>query len=382
MQDQFSKNVGLPQPHSGRSLILCILLLSLSTAFYAQQSSAPPVGETGLPNAPRRELISPRLQGPDATASISGTVLDINEGIVPNAKVTLETQSGLAEHVETADSSGFFSFKNLPAGTFKVRIEAADLETFESYVITLHIGERFQLPKIALPIAGDTVAVTVTVTEDQLAEEEVHAELQQRVFGVFPNFYTSFLWDAAPLKPKHKFKLAFRSAIDPVTFFTTGILAGLQQARDTYSDYGQGAEGYAKRYGADYTDLFVGRMLGGAVFPTIFRQDPRYFYQGTGSFKSRTWHALSSAIICRGDNGRRQFNYSHILGNLTAGAISNAYRPDNDRGFGLVIDNALLHTAANAAGNLLREFALRDITTKVASYAKGKQPLIIESPKP
>jgi hypothetical protein len=226
------------------------------------------------------------------------------------------------------------------------------------------------------------VNVQVTVTEEQIAEEQVTAQIQQRVFGVFPNFYTSFLWDAAPLKPKQKFRLAIRSATDPVTFFTTGFLAGIQQARDTYPDYGQGAEGYAKRYGADYGDLFIGRMLGAAVLPSILHQDPRYFYQGTGTITSRTWHALSSALICRGDNGRRQFNYSHILGNFAAGGISNLYRPEADRGVLLAIDNALLHTAANAAGNLAREFALKNITTKVPAYAKGKQAHLPESAKP
>ena len=123
-------------------------------------------------------------------------------------------------------------------------------------------------------------------------------------------------------------------------------------------------------------------MLGAAVFPTLFHQDPRYFYQGTGSITSRAWHAISSAFICRGDNGNRQFNYSHILGNFTAGGISNLYRPESDRGVGLAVDNALLHTAANAAGNLAREFALRNITTKIPSYAKGKPPLPPESPRP
>ena len=122
-------------------------------------------------------------------------------------------------------------------------------------------------------------------------------------------------------------------------------------------------------------------MLGAAVLPTILHQDPRYFYQGTGNFKSRIWHALSSAFICRGDNGKLEFNYSHIGGNFAAGAISNLYRPDSDRGVVLAIDNALLHTAANAAGNLAREFALRDITSKVPAYAKGKhQPTVEPAP--
>jgi hypothetical protein len=123
-------------------------------------------------------------------------------------------------------------------------------------------------------------------------------------------------------------------------------------------------------------------MIGAAVLPSILHQDPRYFYQGTGSVRSRAWHALSAAFVCRGDNGRSQFNYSHILGNLAAGGISNLYRPDADRGIALVFDNALLHTAANASGNLVREFGLRRITTKVPSYAKGKPEAAATSPSP
>jgi Carboxypeptidase regulatory-like domain len=382
MQGQQRKSVGLYQPHSFRGLILCTLFLCLSAVLYAQQTSAPPATENRLPNSPGREFISPQSTTSEATATISGTVLDINEGMVPGAKVALETQSGTAERVATSDSVGFFSFSNLPAGTFKIKITAANLEAFESYEITLHTGERYHLPKIALPIATAGVDITVTATEEELAEEQVQAQVHQRVFGIFPNFYTSFVWNAAPLKPRLKFKLAIRSATDPVTFFTTGFLAGVQQARNTYPDYGQGTEGYAKRYGADYGDIFIGRMLGAAVFPTLFHQDPRYFYQGTGSIKSRAWHALSSAFICRGDNGNLQFNYSHILGNFAAGGISNLYRPEDNRGVVLAVDNALLHTAANAAGNLAREFALREITTKIPSYAKGKQPLTPESPNP
>jgi hypothetical protein len=164
-----------------------------------------------------------------------------------------------------------------------------------------------------------------------------------------------------------------------VTFFTTGMLSGIQQGRDSYPEYGQGTEGYAKRYGANFGDLFMGRMIGAAVLPSILHQDPRYFYQRTGSFSSRAWHALASAFVTRGDNGRAQFNYSHIFGNLAAGAISNLYRPDSDRGVVLTINNALLHTAANATGNLVREFGLRGITTKVPSYAKGRREPVASS---
>jgi hypothetical protein len=317
-----------------------------------------------------------------ANASISGTVFDINEGMVSGAQVILETQSGQMVRVTTTDEIGSFSFNDLSIGTYKIRIIAVGLEHFESSEVTVHAGDKYQLPRVALPVEAASVNVTVTATEEEIAQEQVIAEIRQRVFGIFPNFYTSFIWNAAPLQPKQKFHLAFRAAVDPVTFLTTGMLAGIQQGRDAYPDYGQGAEGYAKRYGADFGDLFIGRMIGAAVLPSLLHQDPRYFYQGTGSFRSRVWHALSSAFVTRGDNGRSQFNYSHILGNVAAGAISNIYRPDADRGVVLVIDNALLHTAANATGNLVREFGLRRITTKVPSYAKGKPEPILVSPKP
>ena len=380
MQSHNGNNESSPHPGIFRTLCLCILLLGLSPYPWAQDPPDPVVKKTNLPDAPGWAFSSP--QSSNRQSTLSGYVFDVNGGIVPNPRIALESQDGLPDRFETADGTGFFSFKNLPAGTFRIRVTATDLQPYESFEISLRAGEHRQLPIIALPIATSNVIVLVTITQEQIANEQVTAQIQQRVFGVFPNFYTSFVWDAAPLNPKQKFRLAFRSATDPVTFFTTGFLAGVQQARDTYPDYGQGAEGYAKRYGADYTDLFVGRMLGAAVLPSILHQDPRYFYQGSGSIGSRTWHALSSAFICRGDNGNRQFNFSHILGNFAAGGISNLYRPADDRGVALAVDNALLHTAANAAGNLAREFALKNITTKVTSNGKAKQKPIAKSLNP
>jgi hypothetical protein len=392
MRKHYGKKRSFAELRNFRGLLPGVLLLGIcfpvhSATLAGEQMLAvqPATGETDLPNAPGWEFPSPQSPSPQSTASISGYVFDINGGRVPSAKVTLvplKDQSGIAEQVEAADDTGFFSFKNLPAGTFKIRIAALDFEPYESYEITLHPRENRQLPIIALPIATSTVNIQVTVTEEQIAQEQITSQIHQRVFGIIPNFYTSFVWNAAPLKPKQKFRLAFRSATDPVTFFTPSTLAAIQQARDTYPDYGQGAAGYAKRYAADYGDLFIGRMLGSAVFPSLFRQDPRYFYQGTGSISSRVWHALSFAFICRGDNGRRQVNYSHILGNFAAGSISNLYRPEDDRGVALTIQNALLHTATNAAGNLAREFALKDITHKIPANANGKPKPVAEPAEP
>src|SRR5262249_27474388 len=156
----------------------------------------------------------------------------------------------------------------------------------------------------------------------QAAEIEIHQELQQRVFGFIPNFYVTYSTDAPPLFAKQKFKLAFRSVIDPVTIAGVGFLAGIYQAADTPSGYGQGAEGYGKRFGAAYGDVLVGTYLGSAILPSILHQDPRYFYQGTGSTSSRLKHALANAVIARNDRTKKfEVNYSGIIGSLAAGAV-------------------------------------------------------------
>jgi Carboxypeptidase regulatory-like domain len=357
--------------HRLGGFVLGMLLTGLSGSVYGQQTFVPSTSETELPDAPGRE--SSRSQ-PDQqfAGSISGIVLDIREAIVPDAHVTLENSAGEDERTVTSDSAGAFTFTNLPAGTYKVKITAEGLETFVSYNIALHDAEKLQLPRIALPIAANSSEVTVTVTEDQLAEEQIQAEIKQRTLGVFPNFYTSYIWNAAPLKTRHKFQLALRATIDPVTLLSTGVTAGIQQARNSYAAYGQGAKGYAKRYGADYGDIVIGRMLGSAVLPSIFHQDPRYFYQGKGSVSSRAFHAVSSAVVCRGDNGHTQFNFSRVLGYLASSSITNLYRPDEDRGARDIAENSLIHIGTNAATNLIREFVLRSITTKIPTYANGK----------
>ena len=104
-------------------------------------------------------------------------------------------------------------------------------------------------------------------------------------------------------------------------------LAGIEQAQNHFSGYGQGAEGYGKRFGAGYADTVAGTFIGGAILPSLLKQDPRYFYKGTGSKPSRFRMRIANALICKGDNGRWQTNYSNILGSLAAGGISNLYYP-------------------------------------------------------
>jgi len=137
------------------------------------------------------------------------------------------------------------------------------------------------------------------------------------------------------MSAKQKYKLAFHTIVDPTTFVVLAGVAGAEQYNGTYLGYGPGIEGYGKRYGAALADSASGRIIGSAVLPSLFHQDPRYFYQGSGGIRSRTWHALTSALVTRGDSGKLQPNYSHLLGNLAAGGIANAYHPESSRGLGL-----------------------------------------------
>jgi hypothetical protein len=209
-------------------------------------------------------------------------------------------------------------------------------------------------------------------TLEDIAQAQVQAQEKQRVFGIVPNFYSSYIWNAAPMTSKQKFGLAVRSTTDPVAFLIAGGVAGVEQWHNTFPGYGRGTDGYFKRYGAAYADNVIGRMVGSAILPSLLKQDPRYFYQGSGTIKSRALYAISQTVICRGDDGRSQPNWSHLLGNFAAAGISNVYRAPEDRTASLTIRNAFIITGSNAVSNLIKEFLLRKITSKVPDYAQGK----------
>ena len=207
--------------------------------------------------------------------------------------------------------------------------------------------------------------------EHKVAEKQLKKEEKQRILGIFPAFTSSDNPNAAKLSPGQKFELAFKTATDPFFFFVAGVDAGLSQWENDFPEYGQGADGYAKRFGASYADSFEGTLFGTAIFPVMLRQDPRYFRKGTGSFNSRLWHAIGSTVICKGDNGRWQPNYSNVLGNLAAGGISNAYYPQADRGAALTFERAFTVTAEGAIGSVFFEF-WPDISRKLAQKHHAK----------
>jgi hypothetical protein len=198
-------------------------------------------------------------------------------------------------------------------------------------------------------------------SREDIAAEQVQIEEHQRVLGFIPNFYVSYNKDAVPLSPRIKFSLAFKVSVDPVTFAGTGFIAAINQAYH-YPDYSEGVKGYGQRFASIYANGLTDIMVGGAILPSILHQDPRYFYQGTGTTKSRLLHALSSPLIRRGDSGRWEPNYSSLGGYLASGAIANAYYPQENRGFGLVMNIFAVDFSANVANAVLQEFVLRKLT--------------------
>jgi hypothetical protein len=214
-----------------------------------------------------------------------------------------------------------------------------------------------------LNVASSVTEVQVGLTQQEVAQEQIKIEEKQRVLGIIPNFYVSYVPNAAPLDTKQKFELAGRTIIDPFTLVVVAGTAGVQQAQNHFIGYGQGLQGYGKRFGANYADATVGTLIGGAILPSILKQDPRYFYKGTGTFHSRFLYAISMSFICKGDNGRWQPNYSNIIGNLAAGGISNLYYPSEDRrSAGLTFENAGVGIIGSAAANILQEFIVPRLT--------------------
>lgn len=295
--------------------------------------------------------------------TVFGTVTDVDDGIVPGADILLESSiTGERRSVVSADN-GSYTFSNVqPGATYHITISAAGFITWRSPAITVTAGQIEVVTGSKLQIAGEAASVTVYASSERIASEQVKNEERQRVFGVIPNFYVAYDRDAVPLTAKLKFKLALRASTDPVIVAAAAFTAGLEQAGDT-PNYGQGARGYGQRMGALYANGFIDIMVGEAILPSLLHQDPRYFYQGTGTKRSRAIHALSSPFICKGDNGKWEPNVSSIGGDLAAGAISNIYYPQSNRGAGIVFENALITTGGRMLNGLVQEFVLRRFTS-------------------
>jgi hypothetical protein len=323
---------------------ICLLLICLTAALPAiAQSIAAPDPQIG---------------------SISGTVIDVNDDLVPGATVTLQCPSPCESRTATADDNAAFDFRNLKLGVpYQVRISVNGFEDWTSPAIVL-TPDRFvfYVTGIKLKVGDPVTSITVYGSTAQIATEQVHLEEQQKVLGFIPNFYVVYdSQNAVPLTTKLKFQLAMRVSVDPITFAGVAFMSGVRQWART-PDYQLGAAGYGQRVGAEAADGFSDLLIGGAVLPSLLHQDPRYFYQGTGTTKSRLEHALASPFICKGDNGRWQPNYSSIGGDLAASALMTTYYPQSNRGAGMVFGQFGVNTGERELSAVVQEFVLRKLT--------------------
>lgn len=299
---------------------------------------------------------------------IAGTVINSNGEVVRGATIVLDSPRVEDRQSTIATDRGTFQFSNLKPGVpYRLTIEKKELAAWRSEPIILAPGQFFYVTGIELRVPTLVTSVTVYESTEQIAAQQVTLELKQRVLGFIPNFYVTYEDQPVPLTTKLKFKLALKADTDPMTFVGVAFMSGIYQAGDV-PDYGQGAEGFGKRMGAGYADTTSDIFLGGAIYPWLFRQDPRYFYQGTGTVKSRLLHALSSPYICKGDNGKTQPNYSSLAGDLSSGAISNLYYPESNRGTSLLIEGFAITTGVRTVNAVIQEFLIRKLTPAARAF--------------
>jgi hypothetical protein len=367
-RNEFSSRVARSAFRRAASSILLGLSIILLCGFPALAQSPQPAPPAAAQPAAPSAAQTPLAQ--QALGAIAGTVLDRSGAAVAAARVSLTRDDHSPAQLALSGDDGQFSFAAIAPGPFHLAVTAAGFAPQTSSGI-LHPGETSAV-QIELAVAAAVTEVRVAVPRDEVAEVEVKAEEKQRALGIIPNFYVSYVPDAVPLTPKQKFSLAWKTTVDPVNFGIVGIIAGIQQAQDHFGGYGQGAQGYGKRYGAGYADFVSNTFIGAAILPSLLKQDPRYFYKGTGSKQSRFLYAVANSVICKGDNRRWQPNYSSILGGLASGGISNLYYPANDRGVGLTFENALIGIGANAAANVFEEFLVRKLTPNLPEADPAK----------
>ncbi len=333
---------------------------------------APEPQSTGLQSTGLQST-DPSSSGTRQAGSISGTVKDTSGAPVVGAQVTVVGKRPPIHRSLAVDNQGNYTFTGLPGQSYTVTVMAPEMEPVKAVTVPLGKGEAYKLPITATAMPKFTSTVRVTASPVQIATAQVHQQEKQRVLGVIPNFYTSYVWNAAPMTSKLKYHLLLRSSVDPITIAGAAGVAGVEQWQNIYPGYGGGWAGYGQRFGASYADTLVSRFFGDALLPAVFHQDPRYFYRGSGSWGRRTAYALEESLMTRGDSGKQQFAYSRVLGAFIAAGFSNVYHSPQDRSAGATFRDGAVIVGADAVENVLREFLSRSLTSHVPGFENGKK---------
>jgi Carboxypeptidase regulatory-like domain len=297
------------------------------------------------------------------TGSILGTAVDSNKDTIPNATVVLQKPVGDPLTVVTKDDGSFAFHDVTPGIDYQISVAAEGFANWSSSV-TVEPGQEKVVTDVTLHILAVRRAVTVNYSSKEVAAQQLKAEEQQRVLSFIPNLYVTYEPHPEPLTTKMKFHLAYKDLTHPVFFVRTAAWAGIQQARDNPSEWRQGAKAYDKRLGAGFADAVTGNLITNAILPSILHQDPRYFYQGTGTRWSRARHAMLAPFVCRGDNGVTQPNYSEWGGSLIGYSISTAYYPSSSRTTAHVFENFGIDMGLHVISSLAQEFILDKFTSK------------------
>jgi hypothetical protein len=297
------------------------------------------------------------------TGSILGKVVDPSEDPIPGATVVLRGPAGDRLTAVTKDD-GTFELHDATSGIAHQITVTADGFAEWSSSVTVEPGQDKTLTDVKLRILAVQRALTVSYSSKEMAAQQLKAEEQQRVLHFIPNIYVTYEPHPEPLTSKMKFRLAYKSLTNLYFFGRTAAWAGVQQARDNPSEWQQGAKGYSKRLGAGFADAVTGGLISNAILPSLLHQDPRYFYDGTGTKWSRARHAMSAPFVCKGDNGAWQPNYSQLGGSLIGYSISTAYYPSSNRTAGHVFETFGIDMGLHVVGSLFQEFVLGKFTSR------------------
>jgi Carboxypeptidase regulatory-like domain len=296
------------------------------------------------------------------TGTILGTVVDSSDDPIPDAKIVLQGPAGTPATAVTKDDGSFALHDVTPGIAYRIAVTADGFADWNSPV-TVEPGQQKTLTDVRLRILAVQPAVTVSYSSKEVATQQLKAEEQQRVLGFIPNTYVVYEPHPEPLTSRMKFHLAYKSLTNPVFFARVAAWAAIQQAAGT-PHWPQDANGYGKRLGAGFADSTAEDLIGNAILPSLLHQDPRYFYQGSGTKWSRARHSILAAFICKGDNGAWQPNYSTWGGSLISSSISMAYYPESSRNAGRVFKNFGIGMGLHVAGGLAQEFILARFTSK------------------
>ena len=295
------------------------------------------------------------------TCSIHGSVTDSSGAPILGAVVTVEGADGKPRTTVT-DVEGVFEISSLTLGNYSVKISAVGLSEWTAPNVPASLTPESNPLLAVLQVAPEVTTVTVGLSQEDLAAQQLHQELKQRVLGIVPNYFVSYDEHPAPLSAKQKFHLSLKMLVDPATFAAVGITAGIQQQRNSYYQYGQGSEGFSKRFGAAYATAASNLLITSVLADSVLHQDPRYFYSGRGTMAQRAWYAIESAFRTKGDNGKWQPPYSGLIGAVAATEISNAYYPGSRTQYSLLGRSLMFHFAGLVAVNLAEEFLLKKVT--------------------